>query len=1045
MYVDGETFSSIFGTGTEDDFGYAWCKPQRFNTPFVSQPRGEGNEKVGYSNNNRYHLLDDIPFTRSVQFNMEIWHSRRGNMNYAAATFFYARPGSSHNIEPDVDAVRHKVALHIDDVIAENNCEPCTASGATPLTFNEDVEFLKKHTDVVVLRDGERQVAVVPQYQGRVMTSTASAESSSSYGWLNYELIEKGVMPETETQGTLEDHIYVFGGEERFWMGPEGGQFSIFFKPGVEFDFANWETPASIDTLPYNIADQTGDHVASTHDCVLTNYSGTELSVGIKRTIRLLGETEVTELLKQPLPADVQYVAYESDNVLINRGDTPWTKETGLLSIWILGMYKPSPGTTAVIPVKTGPEETLGPVVDDAYFGRIPPEYLAVSDDAVFLKGDGTRRGKIGISPARSKGIAGSYDASGNTLTLVTYNVPDGHAGYVNSMWEIQKKPFDGDAINAYNDGSPGPGLDPLGPFYELETSSPATALNPGESIRHIQRTLHTTGPEKELDEIAKKTLGVGIDRIKGAFQKTVARQESESAAKPNIVFILADDLGYGDVQCLNPERGKIKTPNLDELASQGMVFSDAHSTSSVCTPSRYSVLTGRYNWRSRLQQKVLGSRGNSDHSPLIAEDRLTVGELLQQQGYVMGCVGKWHLGLNWAKDANGEIDYSQPFTGGPTERGFDSYAGNIGAGAPPHGFIENDRVVGELSTTIPSEMLRWGGNSGPMVPGFTLKSILPVNTDKAREFIEKHAAGDKPFFLYYALSAPHLPVVPNKEWIGSSGLGQYADFVQELDFEVGRVIDTIDRAGIGENTLVIFTSDNGCTPMVGTLSALDPESEFSRETVPGQEELFGDKRFTKRFTTGRVLELNAKGHYPSADMRGYKSDTWDGGHRVLFIVRWPAKVKAGTKSDQLVRLVDFMATCADIHDVTLPPDAGEDSVSLLPVFQDPDQSVRDSLVHHSFLGKFAIREGKWKLMLGPGSGGWWPPKDDQAREQGLPPVQLYDMSQDVGEQQNLQAQHPEVVERLTKLLEKFVADGRSTPGPKQANAVPVDIWKKQD
>ncbi|HKL20930.1 MAG TPA: arylsulfatase, partial [Tichowtungia sp.] len=503
----------------------------------------------------------------------------------------------------------------------------------------------------------------------------------------------------------------------------------------------------------------------------------------------------------------------------------------------------------------------------------------------------------------------------------------------------------------------------------------------------------------------------------------------------------LADDLGYGDVQCLNPERGKIKTPNLDEFASQGMVFTDAHSTSSVCTPTRYSLLTGRYNWRSRLQQKIV----YANDPPLINRERLTVGELLQKQGYATGCVGKWHLGFNWGRDAGGEIDYSKPFTGGPTERGFDWFFGMNAPGAPPHGFLENDRLIGEPSTTVPPEMRLWGSAGGPMVPGFTFESMLPTLTDKACEFIKKNASENTPFFLYYALSAPHTPLTPNKEWIGSSGLGQYADFVQELDFEVGRVIDAIDRAGIRENTLVIFTSDNGCTPMVGTLSELDTESEFERETVPGQEELFGDKRFTKRFTTGRVLELNAKGHYPSANLRGYKSDTWDGGHRVPFMVRWPGRVEAGTQCDRLVSLMDFMATCADLFDVPLPPDAAEDSVSLLPVFQNPDQSVRDSLVHHSFLGKFAIREGKWKLMLSPGSGGWWPPRDEKAREMGLPPVQLYDMQADIGEQHNLQAEHPEVVERMTKLLEKFVADGRSTPGPEQANDVPVDIWKKQD
>jgi arylsulfatase A-like enzyme len=391
---------------------------------------------------------------------------------------------------------------------------------------------------------------------------------------------------------------------------------------------------------------------------------------------------------------------------------------------------------------------------------------------------------------------------------------------------------------------------------------------------------------------------------------------------------------------------------------------------------------------------------------------------------------------LEWARDADGELDYSKPFAEGPTERGFDWYFGNIGPGAPPHGFIENDRVIGELSTTSTLEMLRWGGKMGPMVPGFTFESMLRTHTDKACAFIERHAAAKKPFFLYHALNAPHSPITPSKAWKGSSGLGQYADFVQEMDHEIGRLLDAIDRAGIRENTLVIFTSDNGCTSHVGTSPDIDPESARS-----GEIDFAALKK--KNLHRDKVLELEAAGHFASADLRGYKADIWDGGHRVPFFVRWPAKVKAGTQCDQLVSLVDFMATCADLHGVTLPPDAGEDSVSLLPLLLGGDEPVRRSLVHHSFYGKFAIREGRWKLVLCPGSGGWWQPRDNQARELGLPPMQLYDMDTDIGEQRNLQAEHPEVVERLTRLLEKLVADGRSTPGPRQSNDVPVDIWKE--
>ena len=395
-----------------------------------------------------------------------------------------------------------------------------TNACAKPRAFGEDVEFLRKHTDVVVLKNGERQVAVVPQYQGRVMTSTTAAEGGPSFGWLNYKVIERGLLSEEEAKGSLEAHIYVFGGEERFWLGPEGGQFGIFFKPGDPFEFSVWKTPAALDTEPYCVVSQAKDSIAFSHDFQLMNHSGTRFSVGVERTVRLLGDNTLSDVFGGHVPGGVRYVAYESDNLIRNKGEEPWTEKSGMLSIWLLGMYKPSPGTTVVIPFKEGKEVELGPVVNDSYFGKVPPDYIKVSDSAVFFKGDGTRRGKIGIGPARSKGIAGSYNSDDRVLTLVTYNMPKKNGGYVNSMWEFQDEPFGGDAINAYNDGSPGPGLDPLGPFYELETSSPAAALKPGESIRHIQRTIHIEGPEQELDVIARNTLGVALSVIEGAFRK---------------------------------------------------------------------------------------------------------------------------------------------------------------------------------------------------------------------------------------------------------------------------------------------------------------------------------------------------------------------------------------------------------------------------------------------------------------------------------------------------------------------------------------------
>jgi hypothetical protein len=387
-------------------------------------------------------------------------------------------------------------------------------------TFGTDVAFLKAHTDVTLLARGDAQVAVAAAYQGRVMTSTTGGEGGPSFGWLNRKVIEAGILSAEARKGKLEDHIYVFGGEERFWLGPEGGQFALYFAPGAKFVFDDWHTPAAIDTEPFEIMGRTETSVLFSRECTLVNYSGTQFKIGIRRSVSLLDDAEIDKAIGGVRPAGLKAVAYETDNRIANKGDKPWTKQTGLLSIWLLGMYNPGPAITVVIPFQAGAEEKLGPKVNDTYFGKVPPDYLVVKDNVLFFKGDGTRRGKIGISPARSKGIAGSYDSREKVLTLVTYNVPAGHIGYVNSMWELQKEPFSGDAINSYNDGSPGPGQAPLGPFYELETSSPAAALKPGETLKHVQRTMHLQGAEEDLDVIAKQTLGVSISEIKAAFAK---------------------------------------------------------------------------------------------------------------------------------------------------------------------------------------------------------------------------------------------------------------------------------------------------------------------------------------------------------------------------------------------------------------------------------------------------------------------------------------------------------------------------------------------
>lgn len=397
-------------------------------------------------------------------------------------------------------------------------CNTTPTSGSGP--FADDVNFMKEHTPIVLLKDGDAAVAIAPDYQGRVMTSTFDRKDGPSFGWINRPVIEKGLMPVEEAKGKLEQHIYIFGGEERFWLGPEGGQYALYFEPGDKFEFSDWKTPAAIDTEPYKLVKKTATTATFKHDAELMNFSGFVFEMGIERTVTLLDTDASAELLGVEMPEGVKLVGYETDNRITNTGDKAWMPETGLPSIWILGMYNPSPKTTVVIPFKKGGEKVLGPKVNDTYFGKVPEDYLRVERQKLFFKGDGTRRGKIGISPQRTKGIAGSYDADGQVLNVVTYNVQDAPSGYVNSMWELQKEPYAGDVINAYNDGSPEPGAAPLGPFYELETSSPAAALNPGETMRHVSRTFHIQGSEADLDPLSRRLLGAKLESIKTAFSE---------------------------------------------------------------------------------------------------------------------------------------------------------------------------------------------------------------------------------------------------------------------------------------------------------------------------------------------------------------------------------------------------------------------------------------------------------------------------------------------------------------------------------------------
>ncbi|MEX2091634.1 MAG: DUF6786 family protein [Pirellulales bacterium] len=379
--------------------------------------------------------------------------------------------------------------------------------------FQGDVEFLRKHVEMIVLgaEAGGPRVAVVPAYQGRVMTSTTGGATQPSFGWINYEHI---------ASGKSTPHINVFGGEERFWLGPEGGQFSIFFPPGGKFELADWQTPAAIDTEPFAVVERSNTSASFRHETTLKNYSNAEFAVRIDRKIDLLSKADAEKSLGVEL-GGVKLVGYRTTNRLTNTGTNDWQKQNGLLSIWILGMYKPGPRTTVVVPFRQGEDATLGPVVNDAYFGKPPAERLKLGDGVLFFSGDGNYRSKIGLSPRRARDLAGSWDAEAGVLTIVKYTQPDASVtDYVNSMWEIQSQPYAGDVVNAYNDGPPAPGAKPLGPFYELETSSPALALAAGQSAEHVQETYHFEGDRAKIDALSKKLLGASLDEIENSLKK---------------------------------------------------------------------------------------------------------------------------------------------------------------------------------------------------------------------------------------------------------------------------------------------------------------------------------------------------------------------------------------------------------------------------------------------------------------------------------------------------------------------------------------------
>lgn len=470
---------------------------------------------------------------------------------------------------------------------------------------------------------------------------------------------------------------------------------------------------------------------------------------------------------------------------------------------------------------------------------------------------------------------------------------------------------------------------------------------------------------------------------------------------KPNVIYILADDMGYGDISAFN-ENCPFRTPNLDAMCDNGMKFTDAHASSAVCTPSRYSILTGRYNWRSRLKSYVVG--GYSE--PLIEEGRKTVANLFKEQGYHTAMIGKWHLGMSFTKteefqeipdfDACTGVDYAGPIAASPVSHGFDYYFGISGSlDMPPYIYIENDHFT-ELPDheTVNTGKKFW--RKGPTGPSFRHENVLDELTDKVLEKIDEYQS--EPFFIYFPMPAPHTPILPSEKFQGKSGTNEYGDFVLHCDDVVGRVVEKLRCTGLYDNTILIYTSDNGCSPMAN------------------------------------FEELREKGHNPSYVYRGTKADIYEGGHRIPLIVQWPEEIKGREKCDRIVCLSDFMSTMAEILKVNLPDSCGEDSVSNLSLWKDPKgEEVREDIVHQSIDGSLSIRRGNYKLELCPGSGGWSDPvpgKEDPS----APRFQLYDLSKDIGERKNVIEEHLELATELKNVLKAYIENGRSTKGAPQSN-----------
>lgn len=474
---------------------------------------------------------------------------------------------------------------------------------------------------------------------------------------------------------------------------------------------------------------------------------------------------------------------------------------------------------------------------------------------------------------------------------------------------------------------------------------------------------------------------------------------------KPNLIYILADDMGFGDVSVLN-ENAAFKTPAFDEICKNGMAFTDAHASSAVCTPSRYSILTGRYNWRSRLKQHVLGGYS----SPLIEKGRLTLPEMLRQSGYRTAMVGKWHLGMQFGGAYEEEpdfatsegVDYAAPIEDGPLQHGFDYYYGiSASLDMPPYVYIENDHF-----TSMPCKNTQGSGKgfwrNGPTAEDFIHEEVLQTLTDKALDVIsDMHT---EPFFLYFPLTAPHTPILPTGKFRGASHTNEYGDFVLMCDDVVGQIRSRLRLLGIEKDTILIYTSDNGCSP----------EADFK--------------------------ELEKYGHNPSYIFRGHKADIYEGGHRVPLLVEWPGTISQNAICEETVCLTDIMATMAEMLEVDLPDEAAVDSISNLPLWKKPaDGPVREYTVHQSIDGSLAIRNKRYKLEMCPGSGGWSYPKPGEETED-MPRWQLYDMQEDVEEQKNIIEEQPAIAQKLREKLLEIVRMGRSTPGVPQKNDG-VEVW----